>query len=431
MGTRIYLVLVLFAALAGAQSRSFPIDSIAVEGNRILSAQAIVEAAGLKPGDPGDAAAFDAARDRLIASGYFETVGYRYKPAGAKGYQITFEVKESATLYPLRVEALPVTAQQVATKLKAVDPLFTGRMPGTKQAIDRVAHEIEQMLDGKQEVAGRVIATAPDEFEIQFLPRRGVPAVATVTFEGSKAISPIDLRNKIAEVAFGQPFTDSGFRVFLDNQVRPAFEAKGYMRVQFTGIATTPSTQFQGLDVKVTVEDGPQYALSGVTVKGGPEGETAHILKLAKLPKMTIADFDQIRDGAGRIREGMHHDGYLDVDVTVDKKIYDADRTVEAFLVVNEGPRYTFRKLTVNGLGLDGEAAIRRMWSVKPGDSYPQEYPNYFVSEVKKEGLFDNLGDIRATPDIDRKTHIVDVTLDFKTADLAPKLPRRPGLPPI
>ena len=431
MGTRIYLVLLLFGAFAAAQNRSFPIDSITIEGNRILSAAAIVQASGLKPGQPGDSGVFDAARDRLIASGYFETVAYRYKPADAKGYQITFEVKETTALYPLRVEALGVTADGVRAKLKSVDPLFNGRMPGTKPAIERVAQEIEQMLDGQQDVAGRVIATAPEEFEIQFLPRRGVPAVASVNFLGSKAISPIELRNKIAEVAFGQPFTDSGFRVFLDNQVRPLFEAKGYMRVKFTEITTAPSPQVQGLDVKVTVEDGPQFRLSGVTVRGGPEGETAHLLKLAKVPKMTIADFDEVRDGAGRVREGLHHDGYLDADVTVDKKIYDADKTVEAFIVVKEGPRYTFRKLTVNGLGLDGEAAIRKMWSVKPGDPYPQGYPNYFAAEVKKEGLFDNLSDVKATPDIDRKTHVADVTLDFKGIDLAPKPQRRPGFPPI
>jgi outer membrane protein assembly factor BamA len=191
----------------------------------------------------------------------------------------------------------------------------------------------------------------------------------------------------------------------------------------------------QGLDVKVVVEEGEQYKLSGVTVRGGVPGEREHLLRLAKLPKITeqlaIADFDQIRDGAARVREGMHHDGYMDADVSVDKKIYDADKTVEAYLVVEPGPLYTFRNLTVNGLGLDGEAAIRKMWSVKPGDPYPQEYPNYFVAEVKKEALFDNLGDIKANPDINRKTHLVDVTLDFKTGPQAPKAPRRPGQPPI
>jgi outer membrane protein insertion porin family len=431
MLTPISMVLLLFAPFLAAQNRTFPVDSIAIEGNRILTAAAIVRATGLKVGDPGDSNAFDAARDRLLASGYFETVAYRYKPAAAAGYQITFEIKEMAALYPIRVEALAVSTADVNAYLKSKDPLFIGRMPGTKPAIDRTAREIELMLDGKQEVAGRVVATAPEQFEIEFTPRRGLPVVATVVFEGSKAISAVDLRNKIAEVAFGQPFTDAGFRVFLDNQVRPTYEAKGYMRVKFTKITTAPSEKFQGLDVRVELEEGPQYKMSGVTVRGGEPSEYPHILKLAKLPKMTIADFDQIRDGTTRVKEGMHHEGYLDADVNVDKDINDAEKTVAAVLVLEPGPLYTFRTLTVKGLGLDGEAAIRKMWSVKTGDPFPQEYPNYFLSKVKEEALFDNMGDMKADPDIDRKAHVVDVTLDFKYAPFAPKAPRRPDQSPI
>ena len=86
--------------------------------------------------------------------------------------------------------------------------------------------------------------------------------------------------------------------------------------------------------------------------------------------------------------------------------------------------------MTVNGLGLDGEAAIRKMWSVKPGDAFPEGYPDYFLSKVKEEGFFDNLGDMKAKPAINADTHVVDVTLDFKGAPPKAKPPvREPGFP--
>jgi outer membrane protein assembly factor BamA len=433
--TRMSMFLLLFAALANAQTQpaptTFPVDSITIEGNRILGTAAIVRASGLKTGAPGDSAAFDAARDRLLGSGYFETVAYRYKPAQTPdkksgGYDVTFEVRETEALFPIRVEALGVSTDEAVAYLKSKDPLFNGRMPGTKPALDRTAREIEQLLSTKQEVGARVVATAPEHFEIEFTPLRGLPAVASVAFEGSKAIGATELRNKIAEVAFGQVFTEAGFRVFLENQIRPLYEAKGYMRVAFPKITTEPSALVKGLDVKVVIDEGQQYKLSKVTVRG-PEDDSARILKIAKIPPMTIADFDQIRDGAARVKDALRHDGYLDADASYDRKPDDAGKTVEAILAVEQGPRYTFGKLTVNGLGLDGEAAIRKMWSVKPGDPFPQDYASYFASQVKQEGLFDNLSDVKATPDINRKTHVVDVTLDFKSAPQAPKPPRRPG----
>ncbi len=412
-------------------ARDFPVDSISVEGNRILTGPVIISASGLKKGQNGNSAVFDAARDRLIASGYFDMVAYRYKPAASGGYQITFEVQELETLYPIRIDALPVSAEEVAGYLKTQDPLFTGKMPGTQQIIDRTAKQIAFYLELKghpSEVAGRVVATAPEHLEIDFTPPRGLPAVAAVTFEGSKVISAIDLHNKMNEVAFGQPFSDTAFRMLLESQIVPLYEAKGYLRVTFPKISATPSTSVTGVDVKVTVNEGPEYKLVRVAVAGKSPAESERILKRAKLPQMTVANFDQVREAAENVKKSMRGQGFLDAEVTTDRKLDNEKRTVEFFLVLDPGPEYTFGKLTVNGLGLDGEAAIRKMWSVKPGDDYPQGYGDYFLKKVREDGIFDDLGDTKATPDVNLKTHVVDVTLDFKGAPHQPKAPQRgPG----
>lgn len=448
---RILLVLLLFAGLVPAQTedrkaaaakaagttptpnsvaRDFPIDSITIDGNRILSAGAITAASGLKLGATGNISVFDAARDRLIASGYFDMVAYRYKPATAGGYDVTFEVQEIDTLYPIRIDGLPAKLDEITTFLKSKDPLFTGQMPGTQQVIRRTASEIEQYLESKghaDKVAGKVIAPSPEHFEVDFTPIRGLPAVSAVSFEGSRLISAIDLHNKISEVAFGQPFTENGFRALLESQIVPLYEAKGYMRVSFPKITSEASTEVTGVDVKVTVDEGVEYKLTRVAVAGKSADESARILKRAKLPQMTIANFDQITEAAKRVQDSMRHQGFLDARVTTDKKMDDVKKTVEFFLVVDAGPEYTLGKLTVNGLGLDGEAAIRKMWVVKPGDPFPEGYGDYFLSKVKEEGLFDNLGETKAKVDTNAETHVVDVTLDFKGAPPKEQEPRKPG----
>jgi len=67
-------------------------------------------------------------------------------------------------------------------------------------------------------------------------------------------------------------------------------------------------------------------------------------------------------------------------------------------------------------LDLNGEAAIRKMWTHKEGTPYNPEYPDYFLGRVREENLFDSLGETRAETKIDDKTHAVDVTLYFKYA---------------
>ena len=407
----------------------FSLDSIAVEGSRGLNANAIVLAAGLKGGQRTGAGEFEAARERLLESGYFQTVAYRYKPSQTGGYDLTLEVREVEPLYPVRVDALGVSTDEVTAYLKTVDPLFAGRMPGTKPVIDRVSRAIEQLLGSKHEavpVGGRLIAAGPDRFEVNFTPAGGLPVVAAVEFEGAKLISDADLRNKIAAVAFGQPYTESGFRVFLENQIRPQYESKAHMNVTFPRIETHPAADVLGLDVKVTVEEGEEYKVSAVTVDGVSPEQSAKMLKTAKLPANILqlpANADLVKDAASRMREGLRHQGFLDAKVSTDWKRDDAKKTVEFFVQADQGEEYRFGLLTVNGLDLQGEAAIRKIWSVKPGDSFPAEYPDFFLAQVKEQGLFDNLGDSRQATAIDRKLHAVDVTLGFHPAP--PELRRK------
>jgi len=418
------------AAPAPQAGREFPIDSILIEGNRILPAAGITAASGLKVGQTGSGPIFDAARDRLLATGYFDTVAYQYKPAANGGYVVTFDVQEIETMYPIRVEGLPATTDEVAAFLKTRDPLFIGKMPGTQAVIRRTTAEIEQLLEGKghaEKVTGKMIVTAPERFEVQFTPRTGLAVVSEVSFEGNKAISGPDLHNKISEVAFGQPFTENGFRMLLQSQIIPLYEAKGYMKVSFPKITSSPSNDVTGVDVKVSVDEGTEYKLVRVAVAGRSQSESAKILKTAKLPQMTIANFEQVKEAAKRVQESMRHQGYLDARVTTDKKVDDEKKTVEFFLVVDAGEAYTFGALAVNGLGLDGEAAIRKLWSIKPGDAFPDGYPDYFLGKVKEEGLFDNLGATTAQKKINPDTHVVDVTLDFKGAPQKPKKPRDTG----
>ncbi len=445
MARLMLFVLLLLASLAHSQTREFPVDSITVEGNRILTASGVAAASGLKLGAKGDTAIFDAARDRLLASGYFETVAYRYKAAENKaaenkaaetgsGYNVTFEIQEMQPLYPLKIEALPVTVAEATAWLKTHDPLFSGRIPGTQQVLERTARGIEELLTSKGQpvkVGGKVVLLAEQKYEVQFAPAAGLPNVARVSFEGNKVIRDTDLQNAIAAVAFGQPYTEENFRLLLENQLKPFYEKDGYMRVKFGKLTTSPSAQVKGIDVHVPLEEGPQYKLGTVTVRGAMEDNSKHILRVAKVPKIAVADFDQLRQAAIRVKDDLRHEGYLDGDVTVDRDINDETKTVDAFFVAVPGVQYMFGKLEVKGLGLDGIAAVAKAWALKTGEPFAAEYPDYFLKRVKEEGWFDNLGETRAEPEINSEAHVVNVTIYFRyNPDAKRKRVPQPGDPP-
>ena len=165
-----------------------------------------------------------------------------------------------------------------------------------------------------------------------------------------------------------------------------------------------------------TVDEGGTYNLGTVGIAGAPHFEPSRLLKAGKFKSGVLADFDDIGQGVDRIKKILAHDGYMRSDVQVVRKIDDAKKIVDLTLRIDEGQQYLFGKLNIDGLDLNGESAIRKMWTHQPGTPYNPDYPDYFLRYVHDEGIFDNLGDTRAETKIDDKTRVVDVTLYFKYA---------------
>src|SRR5579872_3337446 len=64
-----------------APASRWPIDSLTVQGNHNYTEQQILAVTGLKRGQVAGKAEFEAARYHLVATGAFETVGYRFAPS--------------------------------------------------------------------------------------------------------------------------------------------------------------------------------------------------------------------------------------------------------------------------------------------------------------------------------------------------------------
>ena len=78
--------------------------------------------------------------------------------------------------------------------------------------------------------------------------------------------------------------------------------------------------------------------------------------------------------------------------------------------------RLALGKLTIEGLDVISEPAIRKTWKIESGQPFQDGYPEAFLNRVREDGIFDNLGKTRAETNIDEATHTVDVTLYFSGA---------------
>ncbi len=173
--------------------RQWPIESLKVEGSHNYTQAQILAVAGLKIGQQAGKAEFEAARDRIFATGMFETVGYKFAPGGDQhGYSASFQVVEAQPAYPIRFDELGAADKDLNDYLRAKDPLFAPRLAATKAVLARYRQWVQDYLtehNNKDTVIAKVTPIAPNEYVILFRPARSEPAVAEVAFEGNQVIT--------------------------------------------------------------------------------------------------------------------------------------------------------------------------------------------------------------------------------------------------
>jgi outer membrane protein insertion porin family len=396
----------------------WPIETLAVEGNHHYTREQVLATAGLKIGQIAGKAEFEAARDRLVANGAFESVGYKFEPgASGNGYTATLQVTEVEPAYPVRFEDLGVPDKDIEALLRSRDPLFSAAsLPATKPVLDRYVKWIQEYVastGNEEKIAALVTPASTHEFAILFRPARNRPAVALVNFEGNSVIQQSILVEAISGVAIGSLYTEDGFRELLNTAIRPVYEARGRLRVEFPKVRTEPLSEVQGLHVFVTVDEGQSYSLGKVAIEGDSPVRPEQLLKAGDFKAGDVANFDRVSEGLERIRKALRHTGYMEAKATTRRDIDDAKKAVNLAVLIDAGPLFTMGKLSIVGLDLDGEAEIGRIWTMKTGKPFDPEYPDFFLNRIREERLFDNLGETKAEVKVNQQARTADVTLNF------------------
>jgi outer membrane protein insertion porin family len=399
------------------EGKPWPIETVTVHGNHVFSARQILAAAGLQVGQVAGKAEFDAARDRLVATGAFDNVSYQFAPAkDFKGYDATVEVSEMGQMYPLRFEELPAADADLRAWLKEQDPLFGEKIPATKPELARYVRLISEYLAAKnyhEPVSGQLSSDTTAELTIVFRPAKARPNIARVKFTDTGDVPSGILQTAMFGVAVGVPYTEAQLRVLLGTAIRPIYEARGMIRVGFGKVETQPSKDVDGVDVTVAVEPGPVYKLGKVRFVGEDDDSPQDLAKLANLKTDQAANFDEVKAAQEKIALRLRRRGYLNAASEVQRDVNDADKIVNIRFQIYPGPLYTLGKLEIIGLDIETEPVIRKMWGPAPGQPFNPEYPDHFLKRVKDGGVFDNLRNSRSDPKIDAVKHKVDVTLYF------------------
>jgi len=214
-------------------------------------------------------------------------------------------------------------------------------------------------------------------------------------------------------VASGVTYDEPYFRQLLDTSIRPLYEARGRIRVEFPQITTAPATDVRGVIVNVEVREGPAYKLGEVTLTG-IGGDLGPLYRAANFKSGELVNMEDVNLGIERILKRLRHNGYMKAAARTERKVNDEKKVVDLTVHFEPGERYTFGKLAIEGLDLIAEAAVKRLWALKEGQPFDAEYPDYFLSRLREDGVFENLAKTRSAVKVNEAERTVDVTLFFQ-----------------
>lgn len=407
---------------------SFVLRSLRVEGLKRFTLEQVLPVLGLRLEQQIRMADIETARDRLLSTGCFESVGWRYEILPPRSLEITIEATEPDQFLPWMLDRVPVSKEEFETRARKEFPLLRETLPPSDLVLAKLAGVLEQAAAEKgvrEPMAGRVTLVGKDQLTIVLGPKAPPPNIADVRFVNTKALRADYLQKEMAQLAIGMPFFEPNFRFLLENQIRPVYDSVGRLKASWKKITAAPAEGIFGVVVTVEVDEGPVFKLEKIEVRGTPMSEE-EIQEIGQFRIGETAGMSDIGKGILRILDRLKEKGHMKPSYKATRRLWEDRQAVELFVDVDPGPVYSMGRLEIRGLDVVSEPVIRKLWTIKPGEPYQGGYAALFAQRTREMDLFDFLGEIRHEEKLDEKNHLVDVVLIF--VGEKPKPSRKPPL---
>src|SRR5665213_1036550 len=143
-----------------SEATKHPLQTVHFTGNKRIGTVNILQASGLKIGQPVDQSDFEAAHARLLATGAFESIGFSYEPAKTgSGYDATFELVEVAQMFAYVFEDLPGSDKDLRAVVTKQVPIFGSEIPATRPILAQLEHALSAAIGGGVVVEAHMLAT--------------------------------------------------------------------------------------------------------------------------------------------------------------------------------------------------------------------------------------------------------------------------------
>ncbi len=402
------------------------IGSIHIKGLKKFTAEQVIAAMGLKPGQVFDLKALDAGAERLGKSGAFPDVAYSYVPQGGL-IAVDFKVEETAKFRECVFDNFVwLTKDEIQAGLKKDVPLFIGILPEAGQLLDDVSQALENLSKEKGipvKVTRRV--GQQDIFDKNWrhlYSAQGADVkTQSISFTGILTVKQSDLQ-KEASGLIGRDYSLFQSDLFGTAKLLPYYHERGFLLAKADPqppkiVSHTDGSLAYLVEVVYAVTEGNAYRWEPAEWIGDTAISPSNLEAATAMKPNEIANGKKIEEGWAAIHKEYLKIGYIE-ETDSPEPVFDTQSLrVHYRVMVYEGAQYHMGSIAITGVPQKTSDRLKDRWRLKPGDIYDGLYTADFVKKEVFPAVQGGVSrgikvNVQTFPN--REQHIMDVTVNLE-----------------
>src|SRR5687767_5913803 len=359
------------------------IAGIEIEGLQALTTETVLATSGLKIGETFSVEATDAAAERLLNSGLFRRVAYRTRNVGAN-VTITFQLEElKGQLSPVVFDNfIWFSDEELAAAIIREVPSFNGSAPDIGNTNESIKKALQNLLV-ERKLPGQVEYNLTEHehlFRVEGVPMK----ICALHFPGAQRVSEKTLI-EATRSSMDPDYSSQSAKTFPKYGLYPIYSELGHLRASFATPVAKPATDCEGVDLTITVNEGPKYSWAKAEWSGNQVLAAKELDDALDMKSGEVANGKKFDKGLSEVRKAYGKHGHIQTQMKETPEFDDAGTSVTYKIAVKEGPQYRMGAVEFKGFSAEDTATLAKKWAIKSGDVYDQTYAGSFLRDAGRE----------------------------------------------
>jgi len=225
--------------------------------------------------------------------------------------------------------------------------------------------------------------------------------INSVTFEDNKVFSQKKLKKYLSKTRTRKFYNIFGSRKFKQDQYEEdkqnlvdQMQDAGYRDAAIISDTVTKH-DFETVDIKIKVHEGPKYYFGNITWSGNAKYSSEFLNRVLRVKKGDVFSEDELNKrlsgptpNSDDVSSLYLNDGYLTYNTdAVQTNIH--NDTVDMDLRVYEGPQFTINRVILKGNDVTNDKVVMREIRTKPGQKFNKDLLIRSTREISQLGNFD------------------------------------------